>query len=383
MIGVYRVLSTGALLGATLCALVPLSGCVSRLPAGNDAQAGAPSAETLRAFLGGEAETRFDALPLSARLPETPWASSYWPDSLGGIARRWQESEVSKAVYFAPLTPDAARRATPEVLARLSPAEKLDILAGRYDFPTLFAVRKKARFLVPDWAGICDGVALASTTFPEPDAVTLQNPEGLSVPFGSSDVKALLSRAAEAQGEEHIRMLGNRCDAFEPQRRIGPCADVSPAEFHVALAHRIAVERKPLMADVTWDAMVWNHALFGFETKVLSRGEASEFAFEGPLVDTAARVKDVVRVRTRVLGNNFKVKEHWRKGEAQDRETSETWFYLLALDSEGRIVGGEWESYERPDFLWYSAVSPRIDDPALARLVEQGAVSASWPSPPP
>ena len=34
------------------------------------------------------------------------------------------------------------------------------------------------------------------------------------------------------------------------------------------------------MADVTWDAMVWNHAIVAFETRILARGKPSLFRYE-------------------------------------------------------------------------------------------------------
>jgi hypothetical protein len=369
------------LFGACLAAALWTGGCVS---APHDASSSTSStserqssvdlrareARSLSAFLGVDPERRLDLLPLRGDLESVPWASSYWPDSLGGIARRWREVEVGKSVYFGTPTREFLRGATPEEIAKLSPAEKIDLLAGRYDFPTLKAVREKARFLVPDWAGICDGVALASTTFAEPDAVTLTNPDGLAVSFGSSDVKALVSHAAENVDDAKLRQLGARCDAFEPKELTAPCLDVGAADFHLALTHRIGRERKPLMADVTWDAMVWNHSFYSFESVILARGAPTMFGYvPAPGVEISS-VSSVARVRTLVRANNFKVKEHWFKADAGDRATEETYFYLLALDASGRIVDGSWESYERPDFLWLTTEPPRIDDPVLARLFE-------------
>ena len=45
----------------------------------------------------------------------------------------------------------------------------------------------------PAWAGYCHGWAPAANRFEEPLPVTVRNADGVEIPFGSSDVKALLT----------------------------------------------------------------------------------------------------------------------------------------------------------------------------------------------
>lgn len=366
------------LLAASVCSLaVPLAvACVSRPPGGGTA-ATAPSdgSATLASFVEGDLETRFDALAPRGRLETAPWPSGYWPDSLGGIARRWSRDEVSESVYYATPKSTDVKAWPRERIAALSPAEKWDLFRGRYDFPTLEAVRARSGFLVPDWAGLCDGVALASTVFPEPAGVTVRNPDGLEIPFASSDVKALLAwHVQNAEGREAVR-YGSRCDANEPRTPPRECDDVSAADFHLALANRIGRDRKPFMADLTWDALVWNHVLFDYETRVRERGAPSAF----PELSDKARAtgaKEIVRVSTRVLANTFQVREHWQPGEPERKEDEFHYQYWLFLDGAGRIVGSHWRSYERPDFLWRPTRTPELGDPALRTLLAASTAGA-------
>jgi hypothetical protein len=323
----------------------------------------------LERFLGSQPQTNFDLMPMSVHLKIIPWASGYWPDALGGISRRWKYTDVSASLFYPLPTEMQIKKMTSTSVANLSPAEKLDVLEGHYDMPTLKAVRAGEKYSVPEWTGLCDGVAMASTEFPEPDSVTLKNPDGIAVPFGSSDIKALLAFYSEKSLKNEIVQLGERCDAQEPTEDIASCTDISPLDFHLAIAHRLAVDKKPLMADVTWDRMVWNHALFAFDSKILERAGPQQLSKKLKFKTPESEIKEVVRLRTRVLANNYKVNEHWRKSAAKDKIVEKYWFYAFALDSHGHVKDSVWESYEHPDFVWKTTQSPRIENKTLLSLM--------------
>jgi hypothetical protein len=128
----------------------------------------------------------------SASLAVSPWSDTYWPDFQGGISHRWN-SQTPKDFGYSTLSLATLKRATWTQLSQLSPAEKLDIYAGRYDYPTVKSEWQRCSPQDPTWTGLCHGWAPASMAYLQPYPVNLTNKDGILVPFGSSDVKALLT----------------------------------------------------------------------------------------------------------------------------------------------------------------------------------------------
>jgi hypothetical protein len=136
-------------------------------------------------------ERDFYALPLEAKLDIVPWADSYWPATRGGIGNRWNGS--GEGFGFSGPSLESLSNMSQRELESLSPAEKYDIFVGNYDYPTLRGEQKRNSPIASSWEGICHGWAPASINFIEPNSVTLEGAGGIRVPFGSSDIKALLS----------------------------------------------------------------------------------------------------------------------------------------------------------------------------------------------
>ena len=130
------------------------------------------------------------ALPSSGRTRRATWSDDYWPSNKGGIANRWQ---VGQSFGYRLHSLSQLRRMGPRGLRTLSPAEKFDIYNNRLDYPTVKSEWRRTSRFMPDWFGLCHGWAPASMLFREPGPVTLTASNGLRIPFGSSDVKALLT----------------------------------------------------------------------------------------------------------------------------------------------------------------------------------------------
>jgi hypothetical protein len=253
-------------------------------------------------------------------------------------------------------------------LRQLSPAEKYDIYTGRWDFPLVQSERARTSPTAAPWAGLCHGWSPASFNFPEPHPVTLTSPQGIAVPFGSSDVKALLSYAQQKSPyAAPLRMLGGRCDidlSANPEAALDPqCRDTNAGSFHLVIANRIGLRNQPLVADMTRGNQVWNHPIYAFKSKIL--GESLAVA-----AGAAPGTVKMVRVSTTLTfideyGPQWGA-EPWSPTAPQVR--SQTFHYLLELDAEGRIIGGEWRDEVRPDFLWEQP-GPNLTD-EMAPLAE-------------
>ena len=56
-----------------------------------------------------------------------------------------------------------------------------------------FRIKFENRPTTPAWQVYCHGWTAASIAFEEPAPILVTNPDGLRIPFGSSDIKALLT----------------------------------------------------------------------------------------------------------------------------------------------------------------------------------------------
>lgn len=84
-----------------------------------------------------------------------------WPSQLGGIAHRWN-SNNSQDFSYTFNTLAQLQNMTQDQLAQLSPAEKLDIFAGRYDYPTVQSEWQRTSPNDAQWEGLCHGALIGA-----------------------------------------------------------------------------------------------------------------------------------------------------------------------------------------------------------------------------
>lgn len=341
-------LSAAALTGAPLLALP--SGCghdPGGLPLSRVQEAWDPNNAPSR--LEWNAERDFSKLPLQARSAILPWSDTYWPTHRGGLAWRWAGNGAG--FDYTLLTKEQLASFRREQLADLSPAEKYDILMGRYDYPLVKAEWRRTNPQAESWEGLCHGWAPASINYREPEPITFTNSDGIKVPFGSSDVKALLILYHGEAFTPHPprRFLGLRCEedlARSPGSGTSPeCRDTNAGSFHVLLAHYVGKLKVPLVADITRDAEVWNHPIYSYESRIINVTPPSQGAAPGTVREVWLRTKiDYVREGNPRWGTNL--------GTTYNLTGSDEYRYRVELDADDRIIGGEWGTSARPDFLW-------------------------------
>lgn len=282
----------------------------------------------------------FSALPLEAHLEKLPWPDSYWPNTRGGIANRWNGGQ--DGFGYTPPTLEAAKKMSNRELKRLSPAEKYDIFKGRFDYPTVQSERKRTSPADQSWAGLCAGWAPASLHFEEPSEVELEGANGIKVPFGSSDVKGLVLYFQDKVAKAPYRMLGARC-GMGPSSSAA-CRDVNAGSFHLTVANYLGMRKQGFVIDVTRENEVWNHPVHGFKSRVLSEAAPSRSAGQGT-------VRELVVETT--LHYIIETQQSWTplRGAAASLKTL-TYRYRLELNINDEVLGGEWLTSARPDFAW-------------------------------
>ncbi len=323
--------------------------------------------------------TSFADLPLEGKLQDTTlaWSETYWPARKGGIAFRWN-SKNPQPFKEKLLTRAEVMSATQEQLNELSPAELYDIAMGDYNYTLTKKVLRAYKPTDLWWEGICDGWSLAASNYSEPEKVVVTNKDGVQVPFGSSDVKGLLSMHAAYNAKGTFVRVGDRCSvrgkvAGEESVSDGPigvpapnlansekCADVNAGAFHVVLANMIGINSQAFVADVDRFNDVWNQPVKEYSSEVVGVVAVTE-------KEAARGVKSKLHIKTKfVYGEELifwsaQAEAEGKKGFVSKDPVANTenhilrfknYEYVVELDVNGKIIGGEWISETRPDMLW-------------------------------
>lgn len=295
-------------------------------------------------------EYALSALPLKGDLPlnKMPWSSSYWPRMKGGINYRWNTPNPTGFNLRSPSRSQIQNMSTAQ-LAELSPAEKFDLVQGNYDYPLSSLVAWNVTPRAKDFEGVCDGWTATAIEFTEPAPVEITNPDGIVIPFGSSDVKALMSYDVSINyenGDLGAVFIGDYCHNGRT------CRDINPGAFHVVLANEIGLRKQSFAVDVDAGKETWNQPVHGFEFEIVRetsvRGAYRAF---------------VVHAKFKYAQDDFSGEElvmkifSWLPTIGTPQYATETMEldYVLELDYAGRIIGGSWLGDSRkhhPDIFW-------------------------------
>ncbi len=285
-------------------------------------------------------ETRLYALPNRGEVAHQRkfWSGDYWPLNKGLINQRWN---ASPNFSFPSPSLTLARSMSQPELAQLSPAEKFDLLNGRYYYPLKQEVIKNSNPQALSWEGICHGWAPAAMNHNEPTPKVLKNRDGIIIPFGSSDIKGILSYFyAYAHRVPNTYQVGRRCESNNCY------PDLNAGAFHIVLTNKIGLDKTGFIADVAANQEVWNHPIISYEAVVTNESR-------GARADSAPGTKRTVTFNTKI--NYLDESDNsWNTvlGTNLQRITTVRLSYMLEINVYGQVIGGEWRSQKKPDFLW-------------------------------
>lgn len=290
----------------------------------------------------------FSELPLEGAVPEErmPWSESYWPNNDGGISVRWNSDPRPPFRRYRLYSLDELKTMTQEQLEKLSPAEKFDIFMGNYSYPTVWRERGRVSQAQSDWHGICHGWAAAALNHPEPDAVVVENPDGIQVPFGSSDVKALLSYYYSIVASGAAGQIGSRCSSnYHVTRR---CKDVNAGAFHIALANQLGIRQVGFAVEIDPGREIWNQPVYAYKTMAIgesypTRRQRRNGVAREVVVETTITYADDEADYPRMYPTN---------GTEDHHSDTKTYRYVLELNGRGQVIGGSWLQRNHPDFIW-------------------------------
>jgi hypothetical protein len=289
-----------------------------------------------------------DRLPLNGKAHGTEkfWSGDYWAFRKGSINSRWNERGHDGFNLKSPTREEASKMSI-ESLSRLSPTEKYDLFTGRYDYPLKKEVEGKADSSAAHWEGICHGWSPAAMNHNEPTPKLMTNPDGIVIPFGSSDIKALLSYYyAFTFKVADTHQMGRRCDRRLSPRGSQDCKqDLNAGAFHIVVANLIGLEGQGFIADFDRFKKVWNHPVHAYSSEVVRTKKVHNSSAPGTI--------KVLYVKT-TLTYTDEAASTWETviGTKGQKVKTKDFEYDLDIDGNGKIIGGEWQSRARPDFIW-------------------------------
>lgn len=352
----------------------------------------AQAQDRLESFL--ESPVTFDTLEKmeasqlqKAELEQVPWSGDYWPYARGILGARFLDFHFSS--QFGWLGKYEYVRKNPssiliekkgqEAVDTLSPAEKYDLLTGNESEAFTASQWEQGKEYydstgeVEGWMGICHGWAPAAMMEPRPaKSVDVQSYDGKwNLHFNPSEIKGLLSYSW-ATNPFPVVTLGKRCNDKDPSKdengRITDpgCFDLNPSTWHLAIVHKLGLEKRSFIMDATYDYEVWNQPVVGYSYQyfnpktgkktselkqaVVSRSEFNKDPYSKYRSPKTSSIVGIEMSVSYVVENGSSGAE--TDSAEQDVVLWVEYVYDLELDEKGKIIGGEWHETYHPDFIW-------------------------------
>ena len=360
---------------------------------------------------------KLDELGLnSAKTPQQPWTSSYWPDALGGIAVRYKKQldpevssllgllanfEINKRAWKnnnEKLKKTVLGMKEDELARNLSASEKYDLLMGDLDFTLTQNILEEIEYRfyhkpnhtdgywvdskgLTGWNGICDGWTTASLHVPRPvKTIRVRGGTGQIITFYPDDLKALAAHLF-ARGNQwmNIERVGDRCQEANPKtdklgRPISPeCHDVDAGLWHATVMNRIGIDQRGFIIDVDNNVKVNNHPVYGYEASYFNPITGKRDTLDKSVVPISEVHDGRESLRNPLATTLVGVEMHmdildygWPTGKETDGPEDDhqkkkiNYVYDLELNDLGEILGGQFRSTDggaakQPDMVWMLA----------------------------
>lgn len=379
--------------------------------------------DSLEKFFCEAYEKNIKKLPNKGTTTIKPWSGWYWPIKYGILSVRYNTNDkntigivnssgsgFSKTFTY---KESVSKYKQPEehnqqyntptfeeyVRENYSPAEKYDLLLGDYQYTLTNEMKDEGKSVkldesgdVPGWYGICHGWTPASVLVKRPrKIVKLTAADGkTNIEFLPEDIKALAS-LFYSKANFKTKFVGTRCDYTnldevpkDPDTGlfIDPnCSSVNPASLMLALGNQIGIKKDTMIYNPDTNGEVWNQPVYGYEfsyynyltkksgdllnSKILFKNlkqESENDKFIKFYIKRASKnVKSIVGVKLRV---NFVFENFPMHSDARDKNNDKIFDYnfILELDSNDEIVGGEWTTNKHANFIWTHEEHDKIVD---------------------
>jgi len=281
---------------------------------------------------------------------KAPWGGNYFSWKYGGLSTRWGAfSQDSKYPISNQLDYNKVKNMTTDQIARLSPAEKLDIYLGYTDFRI---TKQELKNRGPEtnnifsWEGFCNGVRAAGALTSEPiKTITVKSPDGKEVKFYPADLKILI-------GATYFYLNNLGYGQFGSNNSIAPNAGV----FDIALRLLVGDKEKVFFFDNNQSEQIWNHSVVGYSRTVI---EDVRPARQGEIFPNNA-IKALSYKLTLYHMGETSLEDMNSPTKPRISNLSpccveqEIYTYTLYLNANNTIVDGKWLNNLYPDTVWFA-----------------------------
>lgn len=375
-------------------------------------------------FAEAELNYKLSELPTSGEAANKAWPDTYWPTYKDSTNDRWQgKDELSPlekydAAYngwaiepgFMDLKPfdidNCEAGFDKEYYEKLGPAarwmsnnkgnKRARDLVYR-DGSETPVCDEETEEAVERWWGLCHAWAPAAINEPEPTYPVTVN----GITFYQADIKALIQTVYDSSKSI---ILGGRCNAKDVERdeqgrpTDSKCRDTNAGSFHVIMTNFLGIHKMGFLEDRTYDYEVWNQPVQKFEVTQLNEVDLAKAleltGLEGDAYTynpEAKRFAEVFATLTYITESHAEARA--LVPELARYERTDNYQYLLEMDADGNIIGGEWLQgrggnttwgvSEQPDFLWFSTgpatgftrANPHVSYDKVKELIEQSRIA--------
>ncbi|KAL3664714.1 hypothetical protein V7S43_010463 [Phytophthora oleae] len=314
----------------------------------------------------------------SGHAPTTPWASSYWPTFQDSINYVWKAGEPSASEKYATAYGldvaefknkisarngvDSRKRSTPCTVDSDCKSRNDGSVCAKRD-------GVNSGYCIPGWFGICHAWAPAAILEPEPLCDVITN----GVTFHVMDIKGLVTSMYDGAAITTVftgaRFSGPDSPVNKDQYgRFTDAArrDLGPGYFHIAITNIMVKQNRSFVVDVTAGAEVWNQPVRSFKVKnmdLVNTRTASMRYFGVPSYPFNDKMVRLAYIKTTFswIVESYKDGPLVSSGRIDSYTESRDYEYLLELDVDYNIIGGEWvgqSKEDHPDFLWFPTAKP-------------------------
>ncbi|DAZ98163.1 TPA: hypothetical protein N0F65_005629 [Lagenidium giganteum] len=335
--------------------------------------------QRLEAHFGTKMETNVNTLKQqygSATFNPAPWPSSYWPTFRDGINFRWSDDKSAAEKYALAYGKDV-KQFMDDVSRKsgvLSQSDAKACTSNDQCTDSSCAIREgeTSGFCIPGWFGICHAWAPASILEPEPRCPVKKG----DVTFQPLDIKALMTQVYDGVDLETVFTGARFNGPDEPKNkdkygRFEDAArrDLGPGYFHIAISNILGKFKQSFVVDTSSGAEVWNQPVRSYEVvslQVVDAAELSQAEFGTNKYPFNRDMVKLAKVSTKLswvfeTGDDG---EFVANGKVDGFTHTATYDYVLELDANDNIIGGEWlggSQEQHPDFLWFATGKPAAD----------------------
>ncbi|KAI9918917.1 hypothetical protein PsorP6_011417 [Peronosclerospora sorghi] len=333
----------------------------------------------LEAYFQTKMVMTVDDLPTVAVVTPLPWSGPYWATVDDSINVRWDNGGPSAAEKYATAFGldvktfmDNVSKENGVKSKSNRPVCTTDDSCASLNDGSLCGTPwdNSTSHCVQGWNGICHAWSAAAILEPEPNCPVTFN----GVTFEPLDIKALLSLVYDRSRVGTVFLASRYNGGPDTIDRFGRHSnsaflDMNPALFHIVNGNVLGLLNRTYIADVEANAEVWNQPIFAYkiyeQTKMTPQEAAQKFwGLDEYPWNAAADSIVFVTARVTWIVESYADGGLVRSGEIYDYMSGDYFYYLLELDSNSRITGGEWlygSETQHFDFAWIPKSKP---DPA-------------------